>query len=743
MRRVPIRTLHVVLLLPLVVSLAGCSGSSRSGTAAPAADPPPWVTYNPLNPNNIKQFNNALVEIPLAPTDPVTPTTFNVAVRQGSWDFGLVDRNGSVLLNPLTGKPISTTTWGYDINGAFLGVYGATVEATKGTALAVNYTNALRAEVNGVKGTGPYLTQHLLQLDYTLDGTDNGEPECRITTHLHGGDVPYTSDGHPDAWVTNDPAIQAKWAAPADPTIGFPGRPATNQLAPFTYPNAQEACTLWFHDHSMGITRLNAYAGVAAFYLVKDPTVEGAGALANLPKGRYSNPVVPTLKSDEFDLPLAIQDKAFLEDGSLAFPTFTNLGVYTYNALRDPNGNALASIRPEMWGNVITVNGKAWPYKNVKTQIYRFRLLNGSDSRMYNLWLEDADSGQVITPAVATAAAPSLTWPVVQIAADQGYRDVPVDVATGPGVGGLLLTNGARADILIDFGHPVFKGRNIILRNDCPAPFGGMFGAGSEDETTLDPKTTGRVMMFKVANTAGTPASLLAKAGTLPAGTSLRDGMVPFVHLTPNRVAGPRLLDMQERKEPTNAFLDPTTGLVTFRTILLMNNAMFHDPITEFVNGGDTEEWVFINATPDVHPMHVHLVKFEVVEKGYIDTNTYPGVYHRADGKALPMVDNPAAFIANAEPSLPPMNAANSAPAGSLYAVQPNEVNVWKDIVTVPPALVPLESMADVSCPGYVRIRAKFDGTGVYMYHCHILSHEENEMMRRFMVFPAEAVSVK
>jgi len=714
----------------------GCGGGNSGGVAATQAPATagPAPIYNPLNPEKLQQFANAFVEIPIAPKDTTNPATYTVNVRQGSWDFGLRDHDGSVLKNPLSGQTIVTKTWGYDINGVFLGVYGPTVEATKGTPLTFTYINNLRDELNGARGTGPYLTKHLLQLDYTLDGTDQGEPECRITTHLHGGDVPYTSDGHPDAWAANDPAVQAKWVKAADPSTGFPGRGATNQLPPYLYPNNQEAATIWFHDHSMGITRLNAYAGVAAFYLVKDPVAEGAGVLANLPKGRYANPVVPSLQSDEFDLPVVLQDKSFTEDGSLVFPTFVNLGVYTYNALHDSSGNALASIRPEMFGNIIVVNGKAWPYKNVKTQIYRFRFVNGSDSRMYNMWLQDADTGEIITPAVAAAAAPTLTWPVVQIAAEQGYADAAVDVAMGPGNDGLLLPNGSRADLLVDFGHPVFKGRNIVLRNDCPAPFSGEFGMGATDAETLDPKFTGRIMLFKVANTVGTPSPLLVAAG--PA-TSVRTSLVPYgayPHLTPTRAAGPRLVDMQERKDPVNAFLDPTSGLVTFRTILVLNNKMFRAPITEKPELGSVEEWVFINATPDVHPMHIHLTKFEVIEKGYVDnvSHGFEDSYRPADSFALPTVSDDHAFIASAEPGDP----AGTAQAGSLYRVAANETKVWKDTVMVPPAYQPLESSQPVQYPGYVRVRAKYSSLGAYMWHCHILSHEENEMMRSFLVVP-------
>jgi spore coat protein A len=716
-----------------VAAFQGCSKETTVISQQPAAN-----QRAPLTPLRLQQFGSAFVEIPIAPADATTPTTYNVTIRQGTWDFGLRNVDGSQIMDSATGKPIVTKTWGFDINGAFLGLYGPTVEATKGTSLTVNYFNELRDEVNGVKGTGPYLTNHLLQVDHTIDGTMMGEPECRFVAHLHGGDVAPESDGHPEAWVANDPVLQAKWAHPADPVRGTPRRPAINRLDPYTYPNTQEACSLWFHDHSMGITRLNAYAGVAAFYLIKDPTVEGVGALANLPKGRYANPVVPTLQSDEFDLPMVIQDKDFTEDGGLVFPNFANLGAYTYNILHDSSGNAEPSLRPEMFGNVITVNGKAWPFKNVKTQAYRFRILNGSDSRVYNLWLQDFNTGQIITPAVASAAATAAgvttTWPVVQIAAEQGYADHAVNVATGPADGGLLIPPGARADIIIDFAHPVFKGRNIVVRNDCPAPFGGSFGPANEDPTTLDAKTTGKIMLFKVANTVGTPSPLLSDADP-DSPSSLRTSIVPYgayPALAPTRTAGPRYLDFQERKDPVVTFLDPTSGVVAFRTQLLLNNRLFSDPISEKPQVNDVEEWVMINTTPDVHPMHLHLVKFEVVEKGYIN-NSAVGSYVRADGVSMPLISSDAVFVPNATPG----GAAGSAPSNSVYRLAKNEQKFWKDMVMVPPAGTPFGPLIDVVNPGYVKIRAKFTKIGTYMWHCHILSHEENDMMRPFMVMPA------
>lgn len=710
------------------LALFGCGDTVynyyySNGTAA-------QTSSGPLDPGDLMQFGSPLVEIPIAnaPADNV----YTVVERQGSWDFGLRRVDGEKIMDPATGKEIVTKTWGYEINNVFLGIYGTTVEAVKGTQLTFKYVNDIREEVNGVKGTGKPLTKHLLEVDPTVDGSSMGEPQVRLSPHLHGGDVAWTSDGHPLSWVTNDSSVQAKWAAPADPAKGFPGRPATNAQPDFIYPNSQSAATLWFHDHSMGITRLNAYAGVAAFYLIKDPAVEGVGALANLPKGRYDNPVAPSLKSDEFDLPIVIQDKDFNDDGSLVFKTFKNRGAYSYELLTDQNGTPVASLRPEMFGGVVVVNGKAWPYKEVKTQAYRLRLLNGSDSRFFNIYLQDYDTGEIITPAVAAAAGPGLTWPVVQIAAEQGYGDHAVDVMTGPGEDGLLLSNGARSDIIIDFAHPVFKGRNIIVRNDAPAPFSGFFGPEFDDPETLDQKTTGKVMLFKVANTVGVPSPLLAAAG--PA-TSLRTALVPygaFPNLTPTRAAGPRYLDFQEQVDSSHAVVDPATGGMGPRMELLLNNMHFSDPITEKPKLNDVEEWVFINATPDVHPMHIHLVKFEVVEKGYIDTETYPDAYTKADGVALPIIRRPEAFIENAEPG----EAEDSAGPNSVYRLSAVEKMFWRDTVPVPPAGVALEAFTKVENPGYVKVRAVFSRPGGYVWHCHILSHEENEMMRPFLVVP-------
>jgi len=765
----------VTLLTASLILLAGCTTTKDNSylTTTTTNTTTALTTYvtitvtsdttsaaqNPLNPKTLVQFQNPFLEIPIAPT--TTPNTYTVTVRQyPDWDFGLRVRDsitGQVVRpkNPVTGQTIKTPTWYYDINGAALGIYGATIEATSGQTVTVTYVNDLRDEQldangNPMKGTGPLLTKHVLTVDPTVDGMNLGEPETRIVTHLHGGHVDWRYDGHPEAWVTNIPAAQQtsiQYGLTADPSRGFPGRPSDNKVT-YRYPNDQDASTLWFHDHSMGITRLAAYAGVAAFYIIRDGIDSGGTNTLGLPAGLYTNPTVSVsgINSYKYDLPIVLQDKSFTADGRMVFPTFTSLGAYTYTALRDKNGNATQTVRPEMFGNVNIVNGQAWPVKTVEQTAYRFRFVNGADSRVYNMWLQDADTGEIITPSLATAASSTRAWPIVQIAAEQGLFPKAVSTMTGWRDKGLTIANGERADIIIDFSHPVFRkslsqGKKLILRNDAPVPYGGLFGPANEDMSTLDPTTTGKVMMFVVSNATAT-SSLDQNI------KNFETQLMTMASLPASSVTVTRYIDFQERKDLTYAFIDPLSNTATYRTQLLINGLRFSDPITEVVSQNDVESWVVINTTPDMHPLHLHLVKFQVVEKGHIVAGPGGQLYQRADGAgALPTpIETYATYSVNTDPRAD----ASNTPVGtlvpdtdgnSLYARSGNETG-WKDTVKVPPAQTAYDPNlgGEVMNPGYIIIRAKFDlpagaqSPATYMYHCHILSHEEHEMMRPFTV---------
>jgi len=650
--------------------LVGCGGSGGGTTtvAVPGASP-----TEVLNPLSVKQFDSPLPIIPVAAADTATFPGFEhytvVAEQTAGFDFGLRKADGTNFLDPVSGAPIRTTVWGYTVNGIKAGYLGATIEARStlagetGAPVKVTYVNDLRGS------NGALLTKHLLTVDPTLDGADNGEPEIRITTHLHGGHVLPEFDGHPVAWITNDPA--ATTGLPADPISGRPARPDGNTVT-FDYPNSQIATQLWFHDHALGITRINVYAGLAANYLVRD-SVEDA---LNLPAGSY-------------EIPLVIQDKSFNRDGSLHYSSVPLLDA-TGQQVLDADGRPVLTSNPEFFGNTILVNGKVWPYLEVEPRRYRFRLLNGSDSRFYDMWLELAGGGAI--PASA-----------IQLIGNEGGL-LPAAVAIGDSDSNkLLMAPGEREDVIIDF-STFAPGDMITLRNDAPSPF--PFG---DPVATL---TTGRIMQFRVTKPLiGTDTSVL------PANPRIPVRPVPW---TPSVT---RIYDLQEGEEATRFTYNPETGTVLPRLELRVNGREFNASMAL----GEThaldavEDWVIINSTGDMHPMHVHLVNFEVIEKGSIDLVNYTP----ATPAALPTVTALGALEADRDVA----NVLIGSPGfDSAYTLGPDELG-WKETVRVPPA-----SDVPPFRAGYVKVRAKFDLAGTYMWHCHILAHEEHEMMRPFRV---------
>jgi spore coat protein A len=629
-----------------------------------------------LNPVDMAQFISPLPIIPTAVPDTTTVPGSDyytvIAEQTAGYDFGLRKKDGSEFTNPATGAPIRTTVWGYTTNGIKARYLGATIDShstldASGKPVVVKYINNLK------DAFGRLLTKHLLTVDPTLHGTNMGEPEIRIVTHLHGAHVDPASDGHPEAWITNDPA--AKTGLPYDDVSGRAARPDGNTVT-YTYRNDQLAEQLWYHDHAMGITRLNVYAGLAANYLLRDDYENGL----NLPKGAY-------------EMPLVIQDKSFNEDGSLHYDSNRLLEPEGEVKL-DANGKPILSSKPEFFGNVVTVNGKAWPYLDVEPRKYRFRILNGSDSRFYNMWLEAKNSGGSLI-AIPDGA-------IIQIGNDGGLLPTAVRNLGDSPSNGLLLALAERADVVIDFSKfPV--GTQITVRNDAPTPY-------PMGDPVDDNATTSKVMQFRINKTlVGTDTSVVPdNPRTLPA------------------LGVPALTRYVDLQEGTDSYLifDPSTGTTSERLMILLNGLMFNAPVTETPTVDTVEDWVIINDTVDMHPMHLHLVDFEVIEKGSIA----PGAYTPADGDGEMPTVAIGGLRPNAEPGLDPI--ADSAPADSAYRVQPQEMG-QKDTVRVPPADDVTESQ------GYVRIRAKFDIIGTYMWHCHILAHEDHEMMRPFRVVAA------
>ncbi len=481
-----------------------------------------------------------------------------------------------------------TTMWGY--NGMWP---GPTFDVRKGQPFSVKWLNQLP-------------TKHLLPLDTTIHGEGRDVPQVRTVTHVHGARVLPASDGYPDAWVTSDGRAGA--VRPADPCH---------------YPNDQAASTLWYHDHALGITRLNVYAGLAGFYLIRDPEEDAL----NLPSGAY-------------EIPLMVQDRSFSADGSLAYPPARN-------------GTHPAWMQ-EFFGNAICVNGKATPFLEVEPRKYRFRMVNGSNSRFYHLTMVPADaSGK---PWGKPADAP----PFIQIGSDGGLLPAPLRTHS------LIFSPGERFDLVIDFSE--HKGANLAMINDAPAPY----ARGGE----IVPSD---VMLFKVTKP-------LSVADT----SSVPDTLVPFTPLDAAHAVRERTLALTEMDRPSDGY-----------TMLgLLDQKHWDDPITEDPKAGSTEIWSFANTTGDVHPMHLHLVQFQVLNRQPFDTNTY-----LQTGK-LVFTNIP----------IPP---------------ESNERPAWKDTIK--------------TYSGYVtRVIARFDlPAGIipkageefrYVWHCHVLEHEDNEMMRPYKI---------
>ena len=486
-----------------------------------------------------------------------------------------------------------TTLWGY--NGSWP---GPTIEAQSGEPLNINWISRLPAT-------------HLLPIDHSIHGAESSLPAVRNVTHVHGACVLPDDDGYPEAWFT----AQGEHG-PHGPK--FIRRPSS-------YPNCQPSTTLWYHDHCLGITRLNVYTGLTGFYLIRD---EAEKAL-NLPQG-------------EFEVPLMLQDRLFHHDGSLYYPKVIN----------GPQEHPIWI--QELFGDYNCVNGKVTPFLEVEPRKYRFRILNAANSRFYHLRLFNADvTGKIQNEAFDV---PSFQ----QIGTDGGLLPAPLELRY------LLIGPAERFDVIIDFSG--FEGKSFSLINDAPAPYtmGGQYLA--ED-----------VMLFKVT-----------KSLSVEDTSSLPDTLVPFEPLNPTYATRERLLLVSEKERPSDRYV----------IIGLLGNARWHEPITEDPKAGSTEIWSFINTTGDVHPLHVHLVQFHVLNRQTFD---------------VPIYQQTGKLVFTSRPMAP----------------ESNERPARKDTIK--------------SYPGYVtRVIMRFDlphGAPVlpgqellYVWHCHILEHEDNEMMRPYKV---------
>jgi FtsP/CotA-like multicopper oxidase with cupredoxin domain len=526
-----------------------------------------------------------------------------------------------------------------------------------------------------------------------------------VVTHLHGAEVPSAFDGAPDAWFT--PSL-------ADKGKGF----VTNT---YTYPNAQPATTLWFHDHVLGITRLNNYAGLAAFYLIRDSYDTGiAGAGLNLPAGPY-------------EIELCVQDRQFDTNGQWLFPAGNQAGLNG----TPPNPSIHPFWIPEFFGDAIVVNGKTWPYLDVEPRRYRFRLLNGCNARFLELRLA-APSPKRPGPAF---------W---QIGTDGGLLDQPI-VLSDPRVGrarGLVLPPAARADLIVDFAG--LEDQTFILHNSAKAPY----PAGDAP----DPRTNGQVMQFRVnlplqgIDTSFDPAR---RHASLRGGRDQPSAIV-WLALSELGVIAPRVTISKRRQLVLNE-IEGDSGPVES----LLNNMRWDGQrentgvaipgfkpdgrgnwLSELPRVGSTELWEIINLTDDAHPIHLHPVQFQLVNRQKIAGVRYLKAWSAAfpGGALIPGFGPPRPYNRpNADFAVGGNLAVSAYLFGPRLRPEPNEAG-WKDTITSLPDQVTRIIVRWV--PQDVPVHAISPGVNLYsldptigpgyVWHCHILDHEDNDMMRPY-----------
>lgn len=464
----------------------------------------------------------------------------------------------------------STRMWGFGSSSP-----GPTFEARSGQGLIVEWANELPGK-------------HFLPIDHTLYGAEPSLPEVRSVIHLHGGKTPANSDGYPEDWYVS-------------------GKSRT-----YHYPNRQSACMLFYHDHAMGINRLNIYAGLMGLFFVRDEYEDSLG----LPQGQY-------------EIPLVVYDRLLRPDGQLYYPV---------------SENSKAPWVPEVFGNAILVNGKLFPYLDVEPRQYRFRLMNGSNGRFYRFSfskegvraLGQGDEFRVI-------------------GTEQGFLASPVSATR------VVLAPAERVDLIVDFGS--HAGEKLVLRSDAL-----------------------EIMQFRI----GAKVAAQSNGPSAPRGTTKMPASKgperAFAKLAESQAVLTRRLTLDERM-----------NLIQQSMGMLLNNTPWHMPVTEKPVINTTEIWELVNLTEDSHPIHLHLVRFQLLDRRPFDTFEFQD----------------KGTVRFTGPALPP---------------DPTEAG-WKDTVRADPGMV-------------TRIIIPFEGfTGRYVWHCHILEHEDNEMMRPYEVVATDSVS--
>jgi FtsP/CotA-like multicopper oxidase with cupredoxin domain len=665
----------VLFLIATLIGSINFSVSAQSSLPAPTLDP-----------NTIPKFVDQLV---IPPVYIPTSSDGNANSKQSvqHYNVDMVEFYEQILPTVnAQGTPTGfgqTKVWGYAgtakdaITGQNLGYFkfspSCTFQTMRGQPVEVTWTNKITTpSLFAVDPTIHWANPNNIPMDMGMgttmpgtptapfpafppgfDGTQqnptgyywNAQSPVPLVTHLHGAVVQSSSDGGPEQWFTAT-GIHGQDYRTTKPT-------AANS-AVYYYPNDQEPTTLFYHDHALGMTRLNVASGLAGFWIIKDP----------------NDPIDNRLPTGKYDIPLAIQDRSFNTDGSMWFPTEgVNPDVHPY-------------WNPEFFGNTIMVNGKLWPNLNVDQGQYFFRIVDGSNARFYNMALKVAGTGATV--------------PFTQIMTDGGYLQSPVTENS------LLIAPGERAGILVDFSK-LAAGTKVVMTNNANAPY----PTGDPTDTN-----TGQIMQFTVGNKAG------AKAMNLP------------------EKLNPTLKDSYPTLQPTN--LNRT--LPYFEEMgangplgVFLNGQRWSGVLTETPKVGSTEDWWLVNPTADTHPIHTHLTQFQVLYRIPFDFARYQADWEALNGMAPVPVD----YVPKTLDVTPYL----TGPAEPILA---NE-HAWKDTIQTPPGYVtvirirwaPQDAPTTGPNPPTAGVNLyPFDPTSGqgYVWHCHIIDHEDNEMMRPYSV---------
>jgi FtsP/CotA-like multicopper oxidase with cupredoxin domain len=623
-----------------------------------------------LAPGDVDKFVLPLIKPPAMPgKSNRNKDKYKVGVREFSqrvlspphaltrvWSYGSIDHPGTVA------------------EGGTFNYPAFTIEARWNRDTQVIWRNDL------VDPNGNYLP-HLLPVDPTLHWANPpGGPAGRdsrpsfattpgpytgpvpIVTHVHGAHTTEDSDGFAEAWylpaAENIPDGFARTGTFWDYFNTKYEHGWEYGDASFKYPNSQRATTLWYHDHTLGMTRLNVYAGPAGFWLIRggpddvvlDSRDESTAILPGPAPGVGDHPL-----GAYAEIPIAIQDRSFNANGSLFYPD-TREFFDEFNGPYIPDSTVSPIWNPEFFANMMVVNGFTWPYLDVEPKRYRFRLLNGCNSRFLILQFEH--------PGVEV-------W---QIGAEGGFLPAPVRLNDHPypgSIGGgatVLLGLAERADLIVDF--TAAAGTSFRLMNLGPdEPFGG--GAIGVDFDPSDPGSTGQVMELRVGagpvDDPTTPPQYLQLPAIAPLGIAANTQYLSLIEE-----------EFEPAEVPFAALLgrfDPGTGDTT--------PMLWMDPISENPALGATEVWEMANFTEDAHPIHIHQVQFEVLGREVI-----------GGGPSIAGSNGPLPWETGR-----------------------------KDTV--------------IAYPGETtRVKATFDLPGFFVWHCHIVEHEDNEMMRPYHVGP-------